>query len=91
VWGITTSGAWHYKEYDYVNRAGSMLFEPAGSVHTLEVLEDTDAWFMIYGALLYLDENGDIVHVQDAESSLRAHYERYEAEGLPRPNLLVRP
>ena len=22
VWGYTTSGAWKYKEYDYVNRAG---------------------------------------------------------------------
>ena len=34
VWGYTNSGAWKYKEYDYVNRAGSFLYEPAGSVHT---------------------------------------------------------
>ncbi|MDH3994867.1 MAG: cupin, partial [Gammaproteobacteria bacterium] len=27
VWGYTTSGAWKYKEYDYVNRAGSFLYE----------------------------------------------------------------
>ena len=25
VWGYTVSGAWKYKEYDYVNRAGSFL------------------------------------------------------------------
>ena len=25
VWGYTSSGAWKYKEYDYVNRAGSFL------------------------------------------------------------------
>ena len=30
VWGYTRSGAWKYKEYDYVNRAGSFLYEPAG-------------------------------------------------------------
>ena len=30
VYGYTTSGAWKYREYDYVNRAGSFLFEPAG-------------------------------------------------------------
>src|SRR5581483_11468441 len=40
VWGYTTSGAWKYKEYDYVNRAGSFLYEPAGSVHTLQCIED---------------------------------------------------
>src|SRR5690349_20106775 len=40
VYGYTTSGAWRYQEYDYVNRAGSFLFEPTGSVHTLECLED---------------------------------------------------
>src|SRR5437867_117657 len=28
VWGYTRSGAWKYKEYDYVNREGSFLYEP---------------------------------------------------------------
>ncbi len=37
VFGYTTAGAWKYREYDDVNRAGSFLYEPAGSVHTLEV------------------------------------------------------
>ncbi len=37
VYAYTTSGAWKYKEYDYVNRAGSFLYEPAGSVHTLQI------------------------------------------------------
>ncbi|MEZ4292092.1 MAG: hypothetical protein R3E53_16765 [Myxococcota bacterium] len=40
VFGYTTAGAWKYKEYDYVNRAGSFLYEPAGSVHTLQCIED---------------------------------------------------
>ena len=35
VWGYTKSGAWKYKEYEYVNRADSFLYEPANSVHTL--------------------------------------------------------
>lgn len=50
VHAYTTSGAWRYLEYDYVNRAGSFLYEPAGSVHTLQVLEDdTHVWFQITG------------------------------------------
>src|SRR3954462_68094 len=40
VFGYTTRGAWKSREYDYVTRAGPFLSEPAGSVHTLEVLED---------------------------------------------------
>ena len=46
VYAYTMSGAWRYREYEYVNRAGSFLFEPAGSVHTLECVEDdTQVWF----------------------------------------------
>ncbi len=59
VFAFTQSGAWKYAEYPEINRAGSYLFEPAGSIHTLTVLEDnpgeTDVWFAIYGANLNLD------------------------------------
>ena len=59
VWGYTTSGAWKYKEYDYVNRAGSFLYEPAGSVHTLTCIEDdTRVWFHMYGVNLNLAADG---------------------------------
>ena len=52
VFAVTQSGEWFYKEYpDKVNRAGSYLYEPAHSVHTLTVAEDAteDAvvWFAI--------------------------------------------
>ena len=64
VFGYTTSGAWKYKEYDYVNRTGSFLYEPAGSVHTLQCVEDdTRVWFQMYGSNVNLDENED--HIQD--------------------------
>ena len=63
VWGYTISGAWRYKEYDYVNRAGSFLYEPAGSVHTLECIEDeTCVWFQMYGANLNLDADAFDLH-----------------------------
>src|SRR6202021_2241250 len=55
VGGYTVSGAWKYKEYDYVNRAGSFLYEPAGSIHTLQCIEDnTRVWVHMYGANLDL-------------------------------------
>jgi len=90
VWGYTTSGAWKYKEYDYVNRAGSFLYEPAGSVHTLTCVEaDTRVWFHMYGANLNLDADGNVESVTDGAGTLAAYYLLCEAQGLPRPNVLT--
>jgi quercetin dioxygenase-like cupin family protein len=90
VFGYTTSGAWKYKEYDYVNRAGSFLYEPAGSVHTLQCIEDdTRVWFQMYGANLNLDANGKVDSVADGPTTLEFYYAACEAQGLPRPNPLV--
>jgi 2,4'-dihydroxyacetophenone dioxygenase len=90
VWGYTISGAWRYKEYEYVNRAGSFLYEPAGSVHTLEAVEDdTNVWFQMYGANLNLDAEGNIESVFDGPGTLAAYYALCEAAGLPRPNVLT--
>lgn len=90
VYAYTTSGAWKYKEYDYVNRAGSFLYEPAGSVHTLTVVEDdTHVWFQMYGSNLNLDAEGKVESVIDGAGTLQAYYLLCEAQGLPRPNVLT--
>ena len=90
VWGYTTSGAWKYKESEYVNRAGSFLYEPAGSVHTLTCIEDdTRVWFHMYGVNLNLDDDGNVDSVTDGAGTLAVYYALCEAQGLPRPNVLV--
>jgi 2,4'-dihydroxyacetophenone dioxygenase len=90
VFGYTTSGAWKYREYDYVNRAGSFLYEPAGSVHTLEVLEDdTRAWFHMYGVNLNLREDGTVESITDGPGTLAAYFALCEAQGFGRPEVLV--
>jgi 2,4'-dihydroxyacetophenone dioxygenase len=71
VYAFTQTGRWHYLENpDAVNVAGSYLYEPAGSVHTLHVPVDndgtTDVWFAIHGANLNLDANGAVEMVIDA-------------------------
>ena len=89
VWGYTTAGAWKYKEYDYVNRAGSFLYEPAGSVHTLTCVEDdTRVWFQMYGANLNLDDDGNVEMVIDAGTVLEFYLAMCEADGHPRPNVI---
>ena len=71
VHAFTQTGAWHYLESpEAVNVAGSYLFEPAGSLHTLHVpadnTEPTDVWFTIHGANLNLDDAGNVEMVIDA-------------------------
>ena len=75
VYAFTQSGSWHYLESpDAVNRAGSYLYEPAGSTHTLHVPatndETTDVSFIIHGANLNLDDNGQVEMVIDAHTIL---------------------
>jgi quercetin dioxygenase-like cupin family protein len=90
VYAFTTSGAWKYKEYPYVNRAGSFLYEPAGSVHTLQCIEDdTRVWFHMYGVNLNLDADDNVESVADGAGSLAFYLAMCEQMGLPRPNVLV--
>jgi 2,4'-dihydroxyacetophenone dioxygenase len=90
VWGYTRSGAWKYKEYDYVNRAGSFLYEPAGSMHTLQCIEDdTQVWFQMYGSNINLDAEGNITSVVDGAGTMEFYLAVCAEMGLPRPNVLV--
>ena len=90
VWGYTRSGAWKYKEYEYVNRAGSFLYEPAGSLHTLQCIEDdTQVWFQMYGSNINLDAEGNITSVVDGAMTLEFYLGMCAELGLARPNVLV--
>ena len=93
VFAYTESGAWRYLESDFVNTAGSYLYEPAGSVHTLVVPDDntepTDVFFAIHGANLNLDAEGNVESVYDASSILQAYMFLCEAQGLPRPPVVL--
>ena len=90
VWGYTASGAWKYREYDYVNRAGSFLYEPAGSVHTLNAIEDnTRVWFQMYGANVNLDEQGNVTSVVDAQTTVAFYLAACKAQGFGEPGVLI--
>src|SRR6185312_17254945 len=77
VFAFTIKGSWRYLEYPEVNTAGSYLFEPAGSIHTLHVpatnTEVTDVWFAIRGANLNLDVDGKVESVLDAGAVLEIY------------------
>ena len=96
VYAFTESGSWLYEEYpNDVNRAGSYLFEPAGSVHTLIVpetnTEPTLVWFVVQGVNLNLAPDGSIELVVDAQLVLDVYLSMAEAAGLPRPDVVGAP
>ncbi len=66
----TTKGTWHYVEYpDQPQTAGSYLYEPGGSIHTLCVPEDSEGsegFIHVEGCNVNFDENGNFVNVMDA-------------------------
>ena len=79
VYAVTLQGRWFYEESpEEVSEAGSYLFEPAGSTHTLctpaDVEGDTVVWFAVFGANINLGEDGEVRSVVDAHAA-REMYE----------------
>ena len=85
VHAITLSGSWNYIEYadSPDNVAGSYLFEPPGTAHTLKIADDaggiTDVIFIIYGAMLHLAEDGSVLGITDAESVIAEYTAKVRA------------
>ena len=95
VLAFTQSGTWLYLESpDEVSVAGSYLYEPAGSVHTLHVPESnpdvTDVWFSIHGANLNLDDADQVDSVVDAHTILLSYnYLCAQQHGVNDPPVIV--
>jgi len=92
VFAVTFSGCWYYKEYpEYQNTAGSYLYEPAHSIHTLMVGDEpTDVWFSIQGANVNVDESNNVTGVTDAQSILAAYQGLCAAQGLNCDKLIIK-
>jgi len=92
VHAFTRAGRWRYVDYPGSpdNVTGSYLFEPPGTTHTLQIdggnTEATDVLFIIYGAMLHLDDSGAIVGVTDAESCLAEYPRLLREQGRPVPD-----
>lgn len=89
---VTVRGAWQYLEYGIRYEAGSYVYEPALSVHTLSVpadaTESAEVIFVMRGTNLNLDADGNVESITDAETILAAYRYLCQAQGLPAPNVL---
>ncbi len=63
VRGYTLAGHWRYLEHDWIAKAGTFIYEPAGEAHTLVVTDDSPEpaliLFIVEGGLIYLDKPAD--------------------------------
>ena len=94
VYAVTLKGRWFYEESpEEVSEAGSYLFEPAGSTHTLctpaDVEGDTIVWFAVFGANINLGEDGEVLSVVDAHAALEMYETYCDALGLDCSSLIV--
>ena len=94
VFAVTQSGEWFYKEYpNKINKAGSYLYEPAHSIHTLTVAadakEDAVVWFAIFGSNVNIDDKGNVTSVLDAATLLKLYRFLCASEGKSCDNLIV--
>lgn len=79
VHGFVLRGSWHYLEHDWTARPGDYVFEPPGETHTLVVdgAEEMVTFFNITGAMIYVDEAGNVTGHEDVFTKVdmcRAHY-----------------
>lgn len=93
VHAFTISGSWRYAEYGVDYTAGTYLYEPAHSLHTLTVPGDAaspaDVLFVMRGANLVLGPNGEVVRVDDGPTTLAFYRMMCESRGLPMPPVLT--
>ena len=81
----TLDGAWGYREHDWVARAGSFAYEPAGHIHTLYIdpaVGHMTAVFHVNGPLVYLDEQGNAVDYDDVFLRLDRYTRHCKEVGL---------
>jgi quercetin dioxygenase-like cupin family protein len=89
VHSFTFSGRWHYREHDWWATAGSYVYEPTGTVHTLEVVEDVEALFMVDGTIVWYDSDGRPAVFSEAADLLDDVTKALVAQGLTLPDIVV--
>ena len=81
----TMEGSWGYREHDWLSRAGSFVYEPAGHIHTLFIDPEVGhmtALFHVYGPVIHLDPNGDVTSYDDVYLRLDRYMKHCRDNGV---------
>ena len=91
VFAITQRGAWSHERGDLTYRPGVYVYEAVNVLHQFHNGPDTtEALFINMGNVEFVDpDTREVVRRESPASMLTRYYEKCEAAGLPRPNLLA--
>lgn len=80
----TVQGAWKYKEHDWVARAGSCVYETAGTRHTPEAVGEGEnlMFVVLQGELVYLDNEDNVLAVENWRTSMDRYLAYCKENGL---------
>lgn len=85
VTAYTLQGKWGYLESDFTATAGSVIFEPANTSHTLKVADDagepTIVFFSVEGSLTHYTEDGTIWGISDGHTQLEEYLRLAKEQG----------
>ena len=84
VLGFVLRGSWRYLEREWVARPGTLIYEPPGDIHTLEVEGDEEmiTLFVLEGVIQYLDDDDRVVRQDDVFAKLERYLAYCRAEGI---------
>ena len=83
VTGFVLEGSWYYEGRDWVARPGTVIREPSGDIHTLIAGEEgTTTLFILEGALLYIDDDDNVVGHEDVLSFMRLYHDYCAEQGI---------
>ena len=69
-------------KHDWVARTGDIVHETPGSVHTLVLQEESEIFFVVEGALEYLDSQGRTLSHEDWRSMAHKYEDFCTEKGL---------
>lgn len=83
VTGFVLEGSWYYEGRDWVARKGMFIWEPPGDVHTLMTGEEgTITQFTLEGALIYVDDQDNVVGFDDCLSFTKTYLDHCRSAGI---------
>lgn len=81
----TMDGSWGYREHDWLSKAGSFVYEPAGHIHTLFIdptVGHMTALFHVYGPVIHLDPEGNVTSYDDVYLRLERYLKHCKENGV---------
>ena len=81
----TIEGSWGYREHDWLAKAGSFVYEPAGHIHTLFIdpqVGHMTAVFHVYGPVIHLDPDGNVTSYDDVYLRLDRYLKHCREKGV---------